>query len=139
MRRFFWRHGWLPLAGLLAVVLFIRARAVGPFDPTGRARYHSWPGDIENRLWFVIVELLVLYAVLRPRSYHRSWPRALLALALLTPWTLLLMFAAMHSGPVIQAHGMWLLLVCAGLFVTGLISFVAGPPASDTTVEEPQV
>jgi len=75
-----------------------------------------------NCLKASVVELLVLYAVLRPWSFtNRSWPRAGVALALFVPYGLLLLIVGPGGMLSIAAHGLWVwtisvALLCVTLF-----------------------
>lgn len=59
----------------------------------------------------MLVEVVALTLVLRPWSYRRSWARALAALALLLPWTLVSMVVSMHAGSAVFLHWVWLFLL----------------------------
>lgn len=120
-----WRHWLIPLAALMAVGLLWRAQNTGSFDPAARDYGTNWPGDLVGMLELVGIELAVLYAVLRPWSYYRSWRRTAVAFGLFLPLTLLAFVASMHAGAIVFAHVVWLALVTVGLFVTLLVSGAA--------------
>ena len=129
-----------PVAALMLV-----AAAADPasFDATSYQYGMNWPGDLREDLWDTAVEAAVLVLLLRPWSFRDSIGRLVLALVLFLPWTLFNLLVGMHSGPIGNAHELWLLLVCAGL-VAGLIMTVRGrrnPPSSSAPhtadIEEP--
>lgn len=124
--------GWaLRVAGLAClwlavVVMMVRDDLRDPFNAAleGTARYgHNHEHALVEGILWTLSELVLLYAILRPWSYRRSWGRALGALALLVPWTGLSMVMTMHAGGIVALHFLWLLLVTllvAGVLVIGL-------------------
>ena len=99
----------------------VRAYLGDPPDPArvGTAAYgHNHPGALLHGVLLSLSELILLYAVLRPWSYRRSWGRALAALALLLAWLIVAAVLALHAGPVLALHLFWVAL-CA-LIVLGL-------------------
>lgn len=67
-----------------------------------------------------LVECLILWAVLRPQSFSRSWGRALLATLLCFPWTFTWNLFLGDMGCLFMAHAVWLslaTLVAVGLFL----------------------
>jgi hypothetical protein len=122
------RVAFLPLLWLVVAGLMIRSWSNDPYDPTlvGTARYgHNHEGALVDGLEITLVELAVLLAILRPWSYARSWGRALVALALLLPWTALSMLLMMHQGGILVLHTLWLVVVVilvAGALVRSLIA-----------------
>ena len=71
------------------------------------------------------VETLVAWGVLRPASYHRSWGRALIATAVLSPWCFYLLTGAMHQSPYYGTHLLWLLVTVLGLMLLTIVSLAA--------------
>jgi uncharacterized membrane protein len=70
----------------------------------------------------IAVETLVIWGILRPRSYDRSWPRALLALLFVSG--VFLGWPHWTDGPQYEyAHLCWLAVVAALLFSLALSSF----------------
>ncbi|NEQ24982.1 MAG: hypothetical protein F6K28_38995 [Microcoleus sp. SIO2G3] len=55
-----------------------------------------------------MIELGILYLVIRPWSFRRSWVRCLGAMTLFFPWTFLMMFITMHGGGITRIHFFWL-------------------------------
>ena len=101
-----------------------------PHDPTltGTDRYgHTYPGELARILTVAAGEIIVLLAILRPWTYRRSWGRALLAFAVLSPWLLLWGAVGLHAGPTTHAHTAWLLLLWLGLLGAALFAFFRGP------------
>jgi len=79
----------------------------------------SYPRSaIATAIAVTAVEAAVVYLVIRPRSYHRSWRRALAALLLFVPWLALSTMTMMHNGPPVFVHLLWDL--CVVLTLVGL-------------------
>ena len=116
---------WMGLAAAALVALLVAARMRGPFDPSGGERMANDPGDLRHFLVWGAAELVVLALVLRVWSYHRTPGRAVLALALWLPWSVLNLVVCMHCGSIGGAHAGWLLLVAVGLFAAAIVSAVA--------------
>ncbi|MBA2340056.1 MAG: hypothetical protein H0V88_06655 [Pyrinomonadaceae bacterium] len=73
-----------------------------------------------------LVEVAVLYLVLRPWNYQRSLARPLLALLLFAPWALLNMMLSMHAQTIMLQHSFWLFfIVCPLLIILFLVSSIA--------------
>ncbi len=73
-----------------------------------------------------LVEIAVLYLVLRPWRYQRSFARPLLALVVFAPWAIVNMMLSMHAQTIILQHSFWLFfIVCPLLIILFLISSVA--------------
>ena len=100
-----------------------------PFDPTleGTHRYgHNPEGALRDGLLASLVELAVLYLILRPwNPAERSWPRVLAALVPLLPWTLFSMLVTMHAGGIVAVHFFWLLAVVLVLVTSLAFSAMA--------------
>ena len=108
---------------------------LGTFDPTGQQIYANWPGELMETLGLIAIEVALLYLILRPWSYTRSWGRALMAGLLLAPFAVFafgVMF--MYGSLIALMHVIWLGLVAGGLFVAALVS--ASAAASETTEAE---
>lgn len=119
-------YGLLSL-WLLAVGLMCHDYVKDPYDPTltGTAAYgHNGKGALQTMLVLSVVELIVLYLILQPWSYRRSWWRPLLALVLLVPWTFLSMVASMHADGVSVLHWLWLSVTTIILAACALVSLV---------------
>jgi hypothetical protein len=116
---------WMGLAAAALVALLVTARVRGPFDPSGGERMANYPGDLRHFLVWGAAELLVLALVLRVWSYRHAPGRALLALSLWLPWSVLNVVVCMHCGSIGGAHAGWLLLVAIGLFAAIVVSEVA--------------
>ena len=113
----------------LGVILMVLTYVSNPHDPTlrGTAAYgHTSPGELRTMLWITAAEILTFLVVLRPWSYDHAWPRAVVALVLLTPWLLLWGALGMHSGPTTGTHGLWIVLFWLGLVVAAIVSAVGG-------------
>ena len=113
------------LAGLgVLAAMTLRALHRDPYvvDPRRRGNGQNWPGDLSTELWLGAAELLVLFLILRPWSYRRSWGRALVALVLFIPWTLFTAMLGMHAGSINGAHLVWRAGVALVLLCLALIS-----------------
>jgi hypothetical protein len=101
---------------------------IDPYDPsrTGTSAYgHNHQHALAHGLGVTLVELAVVYFILRPWSYRRSWLRPLGALVLYLPWTAFSMLMTMHAGGVFILHFLWLLAVVLILTVCSVWSGVA--------------
>jgi hypothetical protein len=84
--------------------------------------YPSYP--VRGVLAFIAVttvELLVLYAIIRPSSYSRSWKRAAAGLLLFFPWLVVCAILLMHQPPYVFLH--FLLLLLVNVILGGLCLF----------------
>lgn len=121
------KSGGLLALWLIAVWAMWRSHQLDPFDPTlqGTDRYgHNGEGDFKTFFIITLVELAVLYIVLRPWSFRRSFGRLLVVLVLFMPWTFLSMLASMHAGSIVSLHWLWLVAVDAVLFVCAVVASV---------------
>jgi len=112
------RMGGLPMLWLVVAVLMVRDDARDPYQPDrhGTGAYgHNYEGALVHGLGLTLLELAVLYAILRPWSYRQSWARSALALLLFLPWTAFSMLMTMHAGGVIVLHFLWLAGVIVAL------------------------
>jgi hypothetical protein len=108
----------LPLLAWVAVAaLMVRDDVNDPFDPqlTGTARYgHNHSGALVDVLVITVMELLVIYAILRPWSLDSSrWRRAMALALVFVPWTMISMLSAMHAGGIVALHVLWVMVVLA--------------------------
>ncbi len=74
-------------------------------------------------------EALILYAIIRPGTYHRSWKRSGAALLLCLPWLLSCFVTLMHQPPYVLLHFVWALavtLVVAAMFAYAALRTLAG-------------
>ncbi|MGL4768165.1 MAG: ADP-ribosylglycohydrolase family protein [Formosimonas sp.] len=119
--KWFVRNYGLLLLGILFIGMMWRDYLNDPFDPTrgGTNSYgHNSDGVFSSLSVAVGLELLVAYAIVRPWSYRRSWGRALCALCLAVPWTMLSLLVTMHAGGVVALHALWMLCLSG---VLGLV------------------
>jgi hypothetical protein len=124
---------FLRVYGLLLLAIIVSALMVRDWirdpGPTGRegdlVNWHNAPGDLWTFGLLLAAEVAVLYAVLRPWSYRRSWGRAVLALALCTPPLLIAIVLLIHSGGIMALHALWLMVVFALLLVCTVVSALA--------------
>jgi hypothetical protein len=120
-----YRHLWLPAAWAAGAMLTSWGYRTGGFDPSAKQYGMNWPSDARRTLVILSVEVLVLYAVLRPWSYNASWSRAAIAFVLFASWTVLGGIGTMHSGRIGAWHWGWLLLVTLALLVASVVSAVS--------------
>jgi hypothetical protein len=114
----------LLLYGLMIVVLMYLDYRYDPPNPalTGTATYgHNIEGEFEQNVIYTVMELVILYIILRPWSYHHSWGRSLAVLILLFPW-ICLHLVNIHVGGTTTIHGLGLLLLEIILFSVTLVS-----------------
>lgn len=109
----------LPLTALVGMALLIWAGSLPDYwmlraMPVGsEAVYPLKPVLIFCAI--VLAECSVLLAVLRPRSYSRSWGRALCACLLAIGLALFWLQGALHAPPYYGMHLQWWLAVSLGL------------------------
>ncbi len=130
-----------PIVGWAYAAARMVADAHRDFGPTGLAgdlpNWHNRPGDLS---WYVVlslIELACILLILRPRSYTRSWRRALSALLLFTPWTLFFGSLIVHSGGIMVIHFAWLAGLLIGLAALTGISSVASLAVRRATTVSP--
>lgn len=85
-----------------------------PYNPNeiGIPAYgHNNEGALLQGFILTLVELAVLYLIIRPWSFRRSWLRVISAMVLFLPWTFLMIFMTMHSGGIFFLHFLWLLVI----------------------------
>jgi hypothetical protein len=124
---------WIPGLWLLSVPLYWWAGTDTDSYAIAVLRTHpSYP--VRGVLTFIVittVESLILYAIIRPRTYSRSWKRSLAALLLLFPWLAVCAILLMHQPAYVFMHFFWLLLItlilCA-LVVYSLVAHLTRPP-----------
>ncbi len=134
------RLGALPALWGITASLMVRDYIRDPYDPAllGTSGYgHNHQGALAQGLVLTLVELVFVYAILRPPSYDRSWARALGAFLLLLPWTGVWMVLTMHTGGVITIHFLWLASLELLLFVLTIASGLAAL-LTRRSGEEPQ-
>lgn len=104
---------WIPGLWLLCVPLYAWA-GTSP-DQYANAVLRTNPGypmgAVLAAIAITAVEALVLYAIIRPKTYLRSWQRPAGALLLFFPWLLVCAVLLMHQPAYVWAHFLWVLLV----------------------------
>ncbi|MFM9924854.1 hypothetical protein VLK31_17815 [Variovorax sp. H27-G14] len=114
-------------------LLGIAGIAIAGFSPDGYAvhvlgRTDPQPYPLQGVAWFlgaVLAETALVWALLRPSTYRRSWKRALPALAIvLAVWAWLGM-GAMHQPPYFMAHLLWLTAMVFALALLLVVSLTA--------------
>lgn len=90
---------------------------------------HYFANDNSNSVLFVLmvmmIEIMMMYLILRPWSYQRSAARALVALVLSLPWTLFSMAVSMHASSAVFLHWMWLVVIDCVIVICGVVSGIA--------------
>jgi hypothetical protein len=132
MSRKQWFGTVLPFGVWVATTLeMLRGWRNDPYNPALKGSdtyFHNGPGALGWGVLFTTIDIVVLYAVLRPWSYDRSWRRALAALLLFTPWAFLNAITVVHAGSVRFTHILSVLAVWLGLAVlfavSGVVAFV---------------
>ena len=103
-------------------MLILYGSTRGAFDPNSQQRSANWPGDVPRALAQLTTEVLVLYALLRPRSYAASWKRSLAAVLLFAAWVVIGGAPTIHTGRTYNYHWAWLVLMTLALCATLLVS-----------------
>lgn len=114
---------WVVTAASMA-----RDAMADPYDPlraASDAYGHNSSGALWQGLAVTSAELLVLYAILRPWSYARSWGRAAVGVAVFLPWTMASLFATMHAGGIFALHFLWVALVTVATAIVFCVSFIS--------------
>ncbi|MDO9619238.1 MAG: hypothetical protein Q7J43_16355 [Pseudomonas sp.] len=118
----------LPLTALAGMALVIWAGSLPDYwmlraMPVGsEAAYPLKPVLIFCAI--VLAECSMLLAMLRPRSYCRSWGRALCACLLALGLALFWLQGALHAPPYYGLHLQWWLAVSLGLVLLSVYSAV---------------
>jgi hypothetical protein len=87
---------------------------------------HPYPlGGVVITSLTLTFELALIYAVIRPATYARSWGRALSATAITAAASLDSLLSLMHAPPYLAAHCLVLMSLTAGLIVLSLASAAA--------------
>jgi hypothetical protein len=118
----------MALVWAVVVIAMTRDSIVDPYDATlvGTARYaHNSEGALVSGMAWSAIELLVLYAIVRPWSFRRSWLRLVAALVIFVPLCVIGLLMTMHAGGIFAIHAAWLLLIVAVLIVHLLVMFFA--------------
>ena len=126
---------WIPGMWLLSIPLYCWAGANPDQYAAAVLRTHPpYPvGSVLACVAITAVESSLLYAIIRPRTYERSWKRCGAALLLFLPWLLVCALLLMHQPAYVFAHFLWLLLVnlvLAALFIYSLIARAIQPSAA---------
>lgn len=122
-------HVALPAYLLLGVVAVALTGCLdNPYLTHVRSLPPPHPYPLSGVLWVMAmmsVHTAAVMAILRLRSWLRSWGRALAATGLSTIFLLIAAQASMHSPPHHTAYLLWLLLMVAALSVLTASSSVA--------------
>ena len=124
---------------VITAVLMVRDYVADPYNPSlqGTDAYgHNSEGSLLPALGITVIELAVVYLILRPWSYRRSWLRAGIAFVIYLPWTGLSGFMCMHAGGIFAIHFLWLAslgMTLAICFVWSGLAAIQARPATPTT------
>jgi hypothetical protein len=116
------RHLFIPVTWVVGVFLAIYGSTFGNASLTHYGMPLTEQGRLEVALSFVAavsIECFLLWAVLRPATYQRSWGRALLATLILASCLSYFGFIAMHAPTALLFHIYWLVAMLAA--VVGLL------------------
>jgi hypothetical protein len=81
-------------------------------------------GEFQGNVVLSLIEIAILHLIIRPWSFNQSVGRVLLALVLLLPWAVLLVFVNLHAGQISKIHLVWLFLVSVVLIVILVVDFL---------------
>jgi hypothetical protein len=113
----------LAVLGLAFILLMVRDYAVldpPTLLPPGEPPYgHNTPGILSRTVIITLIELGLLYCILRPWSFDRSVGRVVATIVLFLPWLTLNVLISMHAGGVFIWHLLWLMAV--NLILVGLL------------------
>ncbi|MFZ0536793.1 MAG: hypothetical protein WAM47_08015 [Candidatus Sulfotelmatobacter sp.] len=113
LKQYWFKQYWIPGLWLLSVPLYFWAGTGS--DSYAIAVLHTNPSypvrGVLTCIAITAIESLALYAILRPKSYLRSWKRPFAALLLFFPWLAVCTILLMHEPFYLFMHAAWLLLV----------------------------
>lgn len=127
----------IPIAWAVGVLLVIYGSSLG----NAYLIHHKVPLAEQDRvgtaLWFVLavtIECALLWIILRPATYRRSWGRALGAALILAVCIVGFAEIALHAPAALVFHVYWLLAMFAGclaLLVTSAVASIRSRGTSD--------
>jgi hypothetical protein len=114
----------IPFVLLWLAGLIFAAKMNFVFDYIERDKRIGHIDSALHVLPWITAEIIVLYALLRPNTFHLSWGHSLVALLVFAPWAYLHLMMVMHSPGWHIAHTLWLLTVNVALvtLTTGCIA-----------------
>ena len=92
----------------------------------GKPLPHPYP--IDGVLTFILIatiETLILYGIIRPKTYVRSWARGVSALVAFAGLTIFFALGLMHAPPYVVWHVIWLCCIVLVLFTLLVWSGIA--------------
>jgi hypothetical protein len=122
---------WLIAVGLMAIGFMLDRNVDSQhlMESAPELSRLSAKATLFTSVQFSLVELLVLYAILRPWTFTaRTWYRALAALILFAPCAALLLLIGPGGSLPLAVHGLWVLAIVLTLFFTTIASFQARIP-----------
>ena len=120
-----YRNWLLPIAALALAAALKYTEMMTPIDNGMPRVMVEWIPAFSRNIRVGGVEIVVLYAILRPWSYRQSVEPAVCAWAVFTPWTLVYTGISIPQGPVATVHVEWQMAVCTALFLTACVSTVS--------------
>ncbi len=98
------------------------------------------PYAFKNVAWvtaFITAQVALMYAILRPRTFRRSWGRAACAFAMSAGFAWFALMSAIHAPPFWIAY-VWWQLATAALFLSLVLVAVAGRLARRESMSLPR-
>lgn len=116
-----WVARWpsVLIAWLIVAALMVRSWIVDPYvEPLdGIPEYgHNGPDALRHGLGWLAVELILVFSILRPWNYDRSWWRPVVALLPVVPLVGYLFVTQFHSGGIHGLHLLWAAFLMLWLF-----------------------
>lgn len=105
--------GFVICWGIFIVLMWVD-HLQDPYNPNliGTEGYgHNYEGALLQGFILTLIELGILYLIVRPWSFRCSWLRVIGAIVLFFPWTFLMVFMTMHGGGIVMLHFLWLVVV----------------------------
>lgn len=89
----------------------------------GTASTYPWNGVLIISV-ILSIEAFVLWAIMRPKTYTNSWPRAFCGMILFVPLFFGFGILSMHMPPYYLCHLTWLLMVSAVLWLMTVVGIL---------------
>lgn len=121
-----WSLAVVWIIGILAVVIFGFQENAYLQHVNDIQAVHPYPYKQVGQFILVMsIEIILSWLILRPKSYQRSWGRALGAFVLSTGFTLWIAMGMMHASPARIALYYWLIAVTIGMLALTLWSLIS--------------
>ena len=112
----------LVFAGLWLAGAALYARYNYEFSYATLSRAVDPLQSVWNGAGVLSIQILVLFALLRPLTFNNSWGRVLITLIVSACWFAYLARGAMHASGWFHANLLWMLAVLVGLLLLGVAS-----------------